>query len=105
MSMVFVFDWAISNLDVHVYLYSPTYILVSSGIFVCLYNQILDVINFHVWMSMYTCLLRGSGIYVCLYNQAMRSLIFILRDARMLVFPEVVECMYTSIAESLDIHV
>jgi hypothetical protein len=35
----------------------------------------------------------------------MRSLIFILRDARMLVFLEVVECLYMSIAKSLDIYI
>jgi len=33
------------------------------------------------------------------------SLIFILRDARMLVFLEVVECLYMSIAKSLDIYI
>jgi hypothetical protein len=40
-----------------------------------------------------------------LYNQAVRSMNFILRDVCMLVFPEVVEYLYTSIAESFDIYV
>jgi len=50
-------------------------------------------------------ILLSSGIFVCLYNQAMRSLIFMLKDTCMLVFLKVVECLYTSIAESLDIYV
>jgi hypothetical protein len=68
-----------------------TYILRSNRIYVCLYNQILGVIVFQVWMCMYTCILQSSEISICLYNQAMRSLIFIFRDACMLVLPKVVE--------------
>jgi hypothetical protein len=48
---------------------------------------------------MYTCIYQSSGIVVCLYNQAMRSLIFMLRDTSMLVFPKVVESLYMHIAE------
>jgi hypothetical protein len=87
-----------------------TCILWSSGIFVCLYDQVIMSLIFlfeqcQVWMCMYTCILRSSEIFVCLYNQAMKSLIFMLRDTCMLVFPEIVECMYTRIAKLLDIYV
>jgi hypothetical protein len=52
------------------------------------------------------CILMSSdsGIYVCLHDQASRSL-FILKDERMPVTFEVVECLYTSIAESNAIYV
>jgi hypothetical protein len=50
-------------------------------------------------MCLYICSLKSSGIVVCLYNQAMRSLIFMLRDACMLVFPKVVEYLYMCMAE------
>jgi len=41
-----------------------TYILRSSGIFVSLYKQILDVIDFHVWMCLYACITRLCGMLV-----------------------------------------
>jgi len=40
---------------------------------------------------------------VCLYDQVMMSMICMLRNTCMLAFPEVVEYLHTSIAESLDI--
>jgi hypothetical protein len=97
MSMVFVFDWAMSNLDVSVYLYFQ-----SSGIFVCLYDQILDVNDFHVWlMSCFNVLVylysRSSGISVCLYDRDMMSLIFMFGCACILICSEVVEYLYACI--------
>jgi hypothetical protein len=50
-------------------------------------------------MCLNTCILLSSGIFVCLYNQAMRSLIFMLTDASMHVFLEVMEYLYMRIAE------
>jgi hypothetical protein len=52
---------------------------------------------------MYTCILQSSKIFVCWYNQPMRSLIFMLGYACMLVLSKMVECLYMSIAESHDI--
>jgi len=44
---------------------------------------------------------------ICLYKQAMRSLICYLEMPVYLCFPEIVEaeCLYTSIAETLDIDI
>jgi hypothetical protein len=55
-------------------------------------------------MCLYTYIPRNCGIYVCLYDQVMMSMICMLKDACMHVFLEVVEYLYTSIAESLDIY-
>jgi len=58
-----------------------------------------------VWMFMYTLISRSCGISVYLYDQVMMSMTWMLKDTCMLVFPEVVEYLYTSITESLDIYV
>jgi hypothetical protein len=79
-----------------------TYILRNSGIFLCLYDQVIMSLIFmfhwcHVWMCLYTCILQSGGISVCSYNRDMMSFIFMFGCVCILVLSEVVEYLYACI--------
>jgi hypothetical protein len=103
-----VFTLLIFMFDLNDFMFWCACILVFSEVVEYMYVRMIDIWChwFSCWdVCMHTCILWSSGIFVCLYNYAMRSLIFMLRDACMLVLPKVVECLYTSIVKSLDIYV